>query len=202
MAKYRQMLVDEEAHAYISDAKMLLSREGGKRLSSREVIGELIGRRIRYLRLGKEIRGYVNEFVSEAAGDRKVLGLLLFGSVAKNTFGKYSDIDIMVLVDSDDALDCIDRIDGMIRDVESARKGLMDKGLYLHISPLVLAASDLGHFRPIYINFVEEGIILFERRDALTSFLDDVRKSVSYERTLVNDTPVIRWRINKSQATR
>lgn len=200
MAKYKQMLIDEQSHAYINDAKRLLTAAGGKRMSSREVINELIGRRIRYLRLEKDIRDYINEFVSGAAEDRNILGLLLFGSVAKNTFGKYSDIDVMVLVDSDDALGYIDRIDGMIKGAENAREGLVDKGLYLRISPLVLTASDLKHFRPIYINFVEEGIILFERRDALTDFIGDVKRSVSYERTLLNDTQVIRWKINNLPA--
>lgn len=201
MADYKQMLIDEQAHTYIKDAKRLLGRTDGKQLSSKEVINELIGRRVRYLRLGKEIKGYINEFVSNAASDRNVRGLLLFGSVAKNTFGRYSDIDIMVLVNVEDALGYLNKINKAIKDAEPARENLVGKGLYLRISPLVLSTSEFDNFRSIYINFVEEGIILFERMDSLTDFLNNIKRNVNYEHIQINDVPVIKWKINKSLPT-
>jgi predicted nucleotidyltransferase len=197
MGKYRQMLIDEQAHNYIKDAKALLGQPTGKHFSSKDVINELIGKRVRYLELKKEIRDYINEFASNAASDLHVYGLLLFGSVAKNNYGKYSDIDILVIADVKDSLGYFDKISKMVKNAEPVRKDLLDNGLYLHISPLVLSTSELEHFRPIYINFLEEGIILFERKDAMTNFLNSIRKNVIYEHTRINDVTVIKWRIKK-----
>lgn len=201
MGGYRQMLVDGKSHAYINDAKTLLGGREGRRLTAKDVISELVGRRVRYLRLGRDIRDYINAFVSNAVVDKKVCGVLLFGSVAKNSFGRYSDIDVMVIVDSKDALGYMTRIDMMVKDSENARKKLVSRGFYLHISPLILSIGELDRFRPIYIDFLEEGIVLFERNETLTDFLNRIRKEVVYERIMVNDTMVMKWRIRGLQKT-
>ena len=49
------------------------------------------------------------------------------------------------------------------------------------------------NFSPIYIDFVEDGVVLFERNGALTDFLNSIRKSVKYEKRIVNDSIVIKW---------
>ncbi len=193
MKRYRQMLVDEEAHARLNEAKAVLGAAAGRRFSAGEVIEELVGRKVRYLKLPAEVRRYINSFVSIAASDRHVVGILLFGSVAKGNFGKYSDIDVLVVTDS--GYDDLDRIDAMVKAAESARKPLVEGGIFLNMMPLILPASELSRFRPIYIDFLEDGIVLFERDEALTGFLNDVRRSVDFERLVINNQTVIKWRM-------
>ena len=192
--EYRQMLVDKKTHDDIAAAKRILSTFSGKRISSKGAIDELLGRRMRFLALRKEVRDYINAFVSEAALDRKVLGVLLFGSVARNNFRSDSDIDLLVVVEGK-IMDRFDEINGIIGGVEGFRKPIIASGLYLRIRPLMLSKDELQSFRPIYLNILEEGIVLFERNDTLFNFLNDIRKSVDYERSVAGDSVVVRWKI-------
>lgn len=190
--RYRQMLVDEKAHSELREAKKMLSSCIGTRMSYRDVINEFVGRRMRFLRLPADLRSYINHFVSNAALDRHVQGVLLFGSVAKNNFSKYSDTDLLILSDLP-GISSFNDIEELIKSAEEYRKPLIEKGFNLRISPLVIGANEIQHFRPIYIDFVEDGVVLFERNGALTDFLNSIRKSVKYEKRIVNDSIVIKW---------
>lgn len=194
MGNYRQMLIDSKTHDEIAAAKKLLGALSGRRLSSKEVINEFLGRRMQFLGMRKEIREYVNAFVSEASLDRKVLGVMLFGSVARNNFRSDSDTDMLVVVEGK-AMDRFDAVEGTIQRIEEFRKPLISGGLYLRIRPLLLSKDELGSFRPIYLNILDEGVVLFERNDTLFNFLNDIRRSVDYERTIVGNAVVMKWKI-------
>ncbi|EQD45822.1 DNA polymerase beta domain protein region, partial [mine drainage metagenome] len=97
--KYRQMLMDEKAYAELNSAKEMLSSLSGRKMSYKDVVNEFVGRRMRFLRMRKELRDYINHFVSDAAADMHVQGIMLFGSVAKGSFSKYSDTDLLIIVD-------------------------------------------------------------------------------------------------------
>jgi predicted nucleotidyltransferase len=197
MAKeYRQMLIDEETHREISGAKRLLETASGRRVSSREAIGEFLGRRMRFLVLDRHVRAYINAFVGEAALDRRVLGLMLFGSVARNSFGDYSDIDVMVVVEGK-ALGSLDAVEAMIEGAEPFRKPLVAGGLHLRIRPFMVSRDELKRFRPIYINILEDGVILFERGEIMFDFLNDIRQSVDYSKLVVGGSAAIRWKMRE-----
>lgn len=94
------MLIDSATHKELASAKAVLTvASGGRSASARVVIDELVGRRLRLLRLRKEVREYIDAFVSAAVLNERVMGLMLFGSVARNSFGPSSDIDVLVVVD-------------------------------------------------------------------------------------------------------
>lgn len=192
--KYRQMLVDEKTYKEIDAAKKMLSSTSGRKPSFREVIDEFLGKRLRFLSLKHEVRSYINAFVSNAALNRAVVGLMLFGSVARNDFGRYSDTDVLTIVNGK-ALDHFDEIAETIESVEDFRKPLILECLYLRINPLLLSEDDLNNFRPIYVNLVEEGIILFERNDVLSNFMDDIRRKVDFEKKIVDNVVVVKWNI-------
>ncbi len=194
--RYRQMLMDERAHAEISEAKELMYRMSGRRLNSREIIDEFLGRRLRLLRLKKEIRAYIDAFVSKAALNENVLGIMLFGSVAKSIHGKYSDIDLLIVVNGK-ALSLFNEMHRIIESLEWMRGPLLKNGSCLRISQMLLSVDELTHFRPIYVDFLEDGIILFERNEVLTAFLNDIRRSVDYEKVIVNGAVMTKWRIRK-----
>lgn len=193
-AEYRQMLIDQRVHDDISSGKAILRKLSGRKLSSREVIEEFLGRRVRFLKLRKEIRDYINAFTSAAASERYVTGVMLFGSVARGSFGRHSDTDMLVVVEGN-AADRFESINGLVNSAEPLRKALAAEGFNLRISPVLVSVSDLSSFRPMYIGMLEDGIVLFERNDTLFTFLNDIRRSVEYEKTIVNGTAMIKWRI-------
>lgn len=62
---------------------------------------------------------------------------------------------------------------------------------------MLLQMEELKSFRPIYLEFLDDGIVLFERNETLSDFLNDVRGSVRSERTVINNSVVIKWNIEK-----
>ena len=194
--RYRQMLVSEEAHAQIGAAKSLMEGITGRRLSSKDIIGEFIGRRVRFMRLDRDVRAYINSFVSEMALDRRVLGLLLFGSVARGTSTKQSDIDVLVVA-SDTSMKVFDSVNAAVKRVEAYRVPLKERGASMRIRPMILKVGELQRFKPIYVEFLEDGMVLFERDETMSEFLNDIRKSVDYEKRIVNNAVVITWSMRR-----
>ncbi|MHB1439891.1 MAG: nucleotidyltransferase domain-containing protein [Cuniculiplasma sp.] len=194
--KYRQMLMDEKAYAELNSAKEMLSLLSGRKMSYKDVVNEFVGRRMRFLGMKKELRNYVNHFVSAAAADMHVQGVMLFGSVAKRTFSKCSDTDLLIVVDGR-GISNFEKIEGIIKAQEEHRKPLVDAGFNLRISPLMMSSDDLNSFRPIYIDFLEDGVILFERNCVLTDFLNSIRAGVDYEKCIINNNVVVKWNIKE-----
>ncbi len=194
--RYKQMLIDEETHAELREAKELMFELSGRKLSSREVMAEFLGRRLRFLRLRKGIRSYIDAFVSDASLNGSIMGVLLFGSVARGSYTKESDIDLLVVADRQ-ALSLFGDVHRMVDRAEELRADLVKENLHMRITPVLLSAEELRHFRPIYIDFLEDGVILFERGEMLSMFLNDIRKSVDYEKVIVNNKVMIRWKIRK-----
>ncbi|MDA8054062.1 MAG: nucleotidyltransferase domain-containing protein [Thermoplasmatales archaeon] len=192
--KLRQMLVDDSTLGEVNAAKRLLSSEGSRRVTSRDVIEEFVGRRLRFLLLKKELRDYINGFVDVITGNQNVLGIMLFGSVARGLYRKDSDTDILVAVRGK-AINFIDEIEDSIDEVEGLRVSLVQTGFYLRIRPLILSGEDLKLFRPIYLSIVDEGVILFERRNTLTNFRIDIRRSIDWKKEIVEGGVVLKWKI-------
>ena len=192
--KLRQMLVDDLTLREINAAKQLLSSANGRKATSRDVIEEFVGRRLRYLLLKKELRDYISGFVDGITRNDKVRGIMLFGSVARGVYRKESDTDILIAVRGK-AMDVIEEVEEAIDRVEGLRVPLIQSGFFLRIRPLVVAENDLKLFRPIYLSIVEDGVILFERQETLTDFTRDVRRSVEWRKEIVEGEVVLRWKI-------
>jgi len=110
----------------------------------------------------KEIEGLLAEIVEkyrEIIGDRLV-EIVLFGSYAKGSQQKYSDIDIMALVnDSDDELREYDR------NLEEVNYEITMKYEVL-VSCVVISSLRFEEYRgllPFFINIEKEGIPIYER---------------------------------------
>ena len=192
--KLRQMLVDDSTLREINSAKLLLSSANGRKATSRDVIEEFVGRRLRFLLLRKELRDYINGFVDGITSNSKVLGIMLFGSVARGVYRKESDTDVLIAVRGK-AINIIEEVEKAIDEVEELRIPLVQGGFFLRIRPLVLAEDDLKLFGPIYLSIVEDGVILFEREETLTNFTNDVRRSVEWRKEIVEGEVVLRWKI-------
>ena len=192
--KLRQLLVDESTLRELKSAKQLLSIASGRRATSRDVIEEFVGRRLRFLLLKRELRDYISGFVDKISRNEKILGVMLFGSVARGTYWKESDTDILIAVRGR-AIDIIEEVEEAIDEVEGLRIPLVQSEFFLRIRPLVLAEDDLKLFRPIYLSIVEDGVILFERRETLTNFTYDVRRNVEWRKEIVEGEVVLKWKI-------
>jgi predicted nucleotidyltransferase len=110
----------------------------------------------------KEIEGLLAEIVEkyrEIIGDR-LAEVVLFGSYAKGRQEKYSDIDIMALVNDSD-----ERIREYDRNLEEVNYEITMKYEVL-VSCVVISSIRFEEYRgllPFFINVEKEGIPIYER---------------------------------------
>jgi predicted nucleotidyltransferase len=112
-----------------------------------------------------EYTGLILNFCLEALSSVEgLLSLVLFGSVARGTARRDSDVDILAVID--DGHSVREAFDSLIR-IETERvKGEIDylarHGVNTHISILPLSSSRLREHPPILLDVVEDGISVFD----------------------------------------
>jgi predicted nucleotidyltransferase len=189
--QYKTIMLDREGYARLAQAKRVLRRRSGLKLSFNDVIGELAGHRLEFSDMDEELRAYIMEFAGKAAKLEQVEGVLLFGSVAKGTYNEYSDIDVLIVA-GDGKVVVLKEILGLTAGLARRGRKLMERGMPSLISPVILNARDLREFRPFYFDFADYGMILYERNNILTDFIYSIRK-MKHRRESVNNVEVITW---------
>jgi predicted nucleotidyltransferase len=108
--------------------------------------------------MNKLIQEICNDVVEQYKKNQNVLGIMLFGSVAKNKFDQYSDVDIYILLNKKDKFSRINfvkngiRVDVILSTVKESREYLKkDKNALKRITSQMLA----------------HGMILFQRGEDL-----------------------------------
>ena len=91
-------------------------------------------------------------------------------------FSRFSDIDLAVITNSK-FIDCLDYLNRKRKEVNSYQDILIERGLSLFISPLILSLKDLEILNPIYFEIAEYGIVLFQRGNAVSEFLNKIAKA-------------------------
>ncbi len=196
MGSYKQTLLREDAYNQLVAAKSALFSLYKKRITISDVINLLVGKKLNLLSLPKEMQDYIFGFTKLASENANVLGVMLFGSVARGTYNRYSDIDILVMVKGRGA-DHMRSVHEIVQKANPLADRLAAKGIYSYITPIVLGSSDLKRFSPLYISLMEEGITLFDRDGAVGRFISNVAK-IHYEKAELGGEAIIRWRLGSN----
>ena len=180
---YKTILLNTETYNKVRNAKNVLSARFKQKLSFGGLFEEIFGKNIEFLNIDEGLLDYIRSFCNRIQEEDYVLGILLFGSVAKGSYNKYSDIDLLIVISHEKyAAKVIDRIHVIKKELREAERGLIAKRLPMFVSPLVLDKDKLSVFKPIYLDFLDYGIVLFERHSTITEFLDSLRK-IKHRRT-------------------
>lgn len=190
--KYKQTLLDENAYNALVDAKVVIRAKSNRKVTFSDVINEFIKKKVNFLKLDMDIQNYILTFVDQVKQDKNVLGIMLFGSIARGTFNSYSDIDILVVVDGN-VLTYFDKLEQIIKEIDPTRQKLVAKGLHLYISEVILKKEDLAEFRPFYISLLEEGTILYEKDGILSEFISNLKK-IRYAWVKMGNNLVLEWK--------
>ncbi len=190
--KYKQTLLDENAYNALVDAKAVIRAKSNRKVTFSDVINEFIKKKVNFLKLDMDIQNYILTFVDQVKQDKNVLGIMLFGSIARGTFNSYSDIDILVVVDGN-VLTYFDKLEQIIKEIDPMRQKLVAKGLHLYISEVILKKEDLAEFRPFYISLLEEGTILYEKDGILSEFISNLKK-IRYTWVKMGNNLVLEWK--------
>ena len=192
MEKNKQLLLKAAEYSNMKALKEELSKGAGRKITFNEVVEEFIGKRLRFLTLPADIRNYIETFVKFASKERDVVGMMIFGSVIKGTFNEYSDIDILVIAE-DATRNLRSRLSKIQQQIEPLRDSFVKRGFHLRISVLLLAVEDLKTFRPIYLDFLDYGSILYDCNDTLADFLMLMRR-IKHERRFSENGEMLSWK--------
>ncbi len=191
MGKFKQTLLTEEAYSQLKETKELLSKIEGKRVSFTEVIKRMVSKPLVMLKLDIDIKNYITAFVDRISLNRHTLGVVLFGSVAKSTFTRFSDIDVAIVTDSD-FLDYLDYLNKEIKEIDHEQDKLIKAGLSLYISPLIITKKDTQRINPIYFDVLDDGILLYQRENTISDFFGALAK-IKHKRINTAAGQILKW---------
>lgn len=125
-----------------------------------------------YMSVLKRIEGYYAE---------RLVGLVVFGSFARDEARMNSDLDILIII-SDTKFGNSKRIKEFIHEIEMPLEdlavGCWKKGIWVELSPIILTQNEAIHFQPIYMDMVTDNIVLYDAGGVVKSIFDDVKKKM------------------------
>lgn len=189
--RYKTIMLDANSYAKLASAKRSIRKKSGLKLSFEDLILDLIGRRLELASMDERLKRFIEMAALKISDLSGVEGILLFGSVAKGAYNKYSDIDLAV-VTGNKKLDTLEQVIAIKNGLSDGAMTLMKLGLPHSLSPIVLDIKDTGMFKPFYFDIADYAIILYERGDAASKFVDSV-KWRKHRREIINGAEVITW---------
>ena len=190
MTKRNPLMVDSITYTNLDAYRTYLQKEWKRRVTFSESIAELLRDPLFFVNIDDNIRYYLDAFVSNLCRSENIMGIVLYGSIARKNFSQFSDIDTLILSNSS-FLSSLELVEQTINKLEPLRRGLLvSKGNFLNISPLILTPPDLEELHPIFFDIAEQGIILFERNRIITNFISRIRK-IKHERN--DEMDMIQW---------
>ncbi|MCK4949390.1 MAG: nucleotidyltransferase domain-containing protein [Thermoplasmata archaeon] len=122
-------------------------------------------------------RAYVRRFCEkllEWHGDN-LIGLLLFGSVARGDWDKDSDIDLLIVLRKlqKSKRDTLREVIELRRELRGSQeyKDCVSMGYYPTVEAYPLEMEEAKRFRRMYLDALTEGIVIFERESFLTELI-------------------------------
>ncbi|MCD6368789.1 MAG: nucleotidyltransferase domain-containing protein [Thermoproteales archaeon] len=110
----------------------------------------------------------------------KLYCMVIYGSVARDEAKPDSDIDILLVIE-DLPKSRLERQKLFIEVEEKIRPfidELWDKGIYIDFSPIILTPSEAQRLRPLYLDMVDDAVIIYEKNGFFTNILRRLKKKL------------------------
>ena len=104
MEKWKQTMLKEDAYNVLKEMKENAVKVYGKKMSFGDIIKESLNKELSISLLDDTVKSYLQVYIHELNKNDDIIGAVLFGSLAKRTWNKYSDIDLLIVVESDSTL--------------------------------------------------------------------------------------------------
>ncbi|MCD6493470.1 MAG: nucleotidyltransferase domain-containing protein [Archaeoglobaceae archaeon] len=132
-----------------------------------------------YSKSYKEYMIKVLEKIKEYYGDQLV-SLVIFGSYARKENRLSSDLDILIVLKANKPR--CERIKEFVENIEMSleylTQKLIDEGISVDMSPLILSEKEAKYFNPIYLDMVEYLIIIVDKNNFIKNMLKEVREQI------------------------
>ena len=178
MEKWKQTMLKEDAYNVLKEMKKNAVKVYGKKMSFGDIIKESLNKELSISLLDDTVKGYLQAYIHELNKNDDIIGAVLFGSLAKRTWNEYSDIDLLIVVESD-PMKCLHYTDMVDKKLYSMQKEIFEKGYGFYVSPLIVTVDSLHENRMIYSEIRKSGIILLDRDNILRDFMHKKNQMVA-----------------------
>jgi len=116
------------------------------------------------------------EALKRRYGDR-FISLIVFGSIARDEMRKDSDIDLLLVIDSlpKRRLERQKEFMEVEKEVERYLDKLFDEGYFVDFSPIIKTPEEAMRISPLYLDMVEDALIVYDKDDFFRKILQNVR---------------------------
>jgi predicted nucleotidyltransferase len=125
------------------------------------------------LKLATQFAGRLQEGLGES-----LVSAALFGSVARGEATRYSDIDLLIVIENlpRGRFQRLARIEPIEATLEDEFERLQRDGIFTRLTSLLKTPKEAERFIPLYLDMVQDAIILFDKEDFLHQILDNLRQ--------------------------
>jgi len=108
-----------------------------------------------------------------------LISVVIYGSVARGEAGKDSDIDLLIVADNlPDRYERFKLFEMAEKDkkVKHLLESLRRKGYNVFLSPIIKSRKEASIITPLYLDMVEDAVILYDKEDFFSKILERLRK--------------------------
>lgn len=111
---------------------------------------------------------------------QKLVSVIVYGSLARGEMRKDSDIDLLVVADMlpKSRLRRQELFEEAEASIEDDLRRLWAEGLYVTFSPIMKTREEAKRLSPLYLDMVDDAVILFDRGGFFKGVLDNLRKKL------------------------
>lgn len=135
-----------------------------------------MGYRQKYYDLVKKLSKEIVNFYSD-----RLVSLVIFGSLASDTFRPDSDIDILIVA-KDLPKGRVKRVEEFIKNIEIKFEEdimrLSKQGIYITLSPVFKTPEEVQIGSPLFLDMTENVKILFDRDDFFKKYLETLKEKL------------------------
>lgn len=126
-----------------------------------------------------ELAVIYTEALKESLGE-SLVAVVLFGSVARREATAVSDIDLLLIASDlpDGRLARQQRLEAVDERLEPRLQRLRQQGILTDFCPILKTPAEARRMTPLYLDFVEDAVILYERGTFFSTILATLRRSL------------------------
>lgn len=129
-------------------------------------------------------QNYIFNFINrlKVNFNKKILSVILFGSIARGKFSKSSDIDLLLIFSNEitNTFLCDKKITDLTIEFYKNNELKDEKGnkIYSTIQPIALSLMELDTFRTLFYDIATDGIIIFDKEDVGLKFINKIKRRI------------------------